>query len=253
MNTFSVLLRDWRQTRRYSQLDLAMAADVSARHLSFLETGRSRPSIGMIQRLGEVLQLPLDAQNRLLTAAGFAPRYAATPLDAAEMAPVTQAVRWMLDRHAPYPALALDQLWNVQMMNAPARLLFAPFDLTEGGSLLELTTSPLMPQVVENWPEVAYHSAVRLRAESAAAGGIAVLDAAADRLAQDADPGITTSGPTIPTIFRMGDQRLSLFGTIAQFSTAADETLSDLRIELFFPADDDTGAVLQQLAGDACD
>lgn len=250
MTAFPSLLRDWRKTRRFSQLDLALEAEVSARHLSFLETGRSRPSRAMIQRLADVLQLPLDAHNRLLTAAGYAPRFPSTPLTEAAMAPVTQAVRWMLDRHAPYPALALNRLWTIKMLNAPAATLFAGFGLKDGDSLLDLTTSPIMPQVVENWPEVAYHSAARLRAESASAGGIAELDAAAALLAAQADQTITTPGPTIPTVFRFGDTRLSLFGTIAQFTTVADETLSDLRIELFFPADPQTEAALRSLNPD---
>ncbi len=248
MTQFPDLLRTWRKHRRLSQLDLALEADVSARHISFLETGRARPSRDMIAHLGEVLTLPLDAINQMMVAMGFTPRFPATPLDDAAMAPVRQAVRYMLDRHAPYPGLALDRLWTIRMLNAPARKLFAPFGLAEGSSLLDMTTSDLMPQIIENWAEVAHHSAIRLRAESLAAGGLPALDAAAAKLSQDAGPVSPTPAPTIPTIYRFGDQRLSLFGTIAQFSTIADETLDDFKIELFFPADQATEAALHLLA-----
>ncbi len=248
MTAFPDLLRTWRKHRRLSQLDLALEADVSARHISFLETGRARPSRDMIAHLGEVLTLPLDAVNQMMIAMGFTPRFPSTPLDDAAMAPVREAVRWMLDRHAPYPGIALDRLWTIKMLNAPAARLFAPLGVAEGGSLLDLTTSDLMPQIIENWPVVAHHSAMRLRAESAAAGGLPALDAAAAKLSQDAGQDMPNPGPTIPTIYRMGDQRLSLFGTIAQFSTVADETLEDFKIELFFPADSATEAALQQMA-----
>lgn len=248
MTTFSDQLRTWRKHRRLSQLDLALQANVSARHISFLETGRARPSRDMIAHLGTVLTLPLDAINQMMLAIGFAPQFPKTPLDAAAMAPVQAAVRWMLDRHAPYPGIALDRMWTIRMLNAPARAMFAPLGVSEGSSLLDLTTSNLMPQLIENWPEVAHHSAIRLRAESVAAGGIPKLDAAAAILAAQADPDASTTSPIMPTIYRIGDQRFSLFGTIAQFSTIADETLDDFKIELFFPADSATKAALQQMA-----
>ena len=251
MTPFPDLLRHWRKLRRLSQLDLALDAQVSARHISFLETGRARPSPGMIARLGEVLSLPLEARNELLVSTGFAPRYSARPLSDEAMQPVIQAVRHMLDRHAPYPGLALDRLWTVQMMNQPAHRLFAPFGLDSGGSLLDLICAPGMSDVVENWPEVAHHSATRLRAESRAAGGLDLLDEAARHLMKQADTHFTTpDGPVIPVIYKLGPTRLSLFGTIAQFSTVSDTTLDDLKIELFFPADADSDALLRSLAAE---
>lgn len=252
MSEFPTLLRQWRKTRRLSQLDLALDADVSARHISFLETGRARPSPGMIARLSEVLALPLEARNELLVATGFAPRYGSTPLSGEAMAPVVKAVRRMLDRHAPYPAMALNRLWRIEMLNEPAAQLFGQVGLGVGGDMLALLRSPAMAQMVENWPEVAYHSATRLRAESVAAGGIRELDAAAHALAQQAkQPDSADASPVIPVRYRLGDMRLSLFGTIAQFSTIADTTLDDLKIELFFPADDPSADALQALFGDA--
>lgn len=228
-----------------SQLDLAVEAGVSARHISFLETGRSRPSSDMIVHLSEVLNLPVEARNQMMRATGFVPRYAATPLDDAAMAPIREAVSWTLDRHAPYPGLVLDRLWKVIQLNAPAAKLFAPLGVSEGESLLDLVTNPMMPDLVENWPEVAHHTMLRLRAESAAAGGIPELETAIQSLSKHAQIlGDIPTGPTVSTVYRFGDQRLSLFGIIAQFSSVNDETLDDLRLELFFPADLESAAWL---------
>lgn len=249
MSQFPTLLRHWRKQRRLSQLDLALDANVSARHLSFLETGRAQPSPGMILQLSDALDLPLDARNALFVATGYAPRYPSRPLTDDAMAPVLSAVRRMLDTHAPYPGLAMDRLWTIQMMNPAARMLFAPLGMQEGASLLDLFRNPLMPQIVENWPQVAHHSATRLRAESLAAGGISDLEDAARALFELAERDSAPSdGPVIPVTYRLNDLRLSLFGTIAQFSTIADSTLDDLKIELFFPADEASAATLEALA-----
>ncbi len=238
MLQYSDLLKQWRKQRRMSQLDLATEADVSARHISFLETGRSRPSRDMIVHLSQILDVPMDACNQMMRANGFAPRYAATPLDDEAMAPIREAVAWTLDRHAPYPGMALDRLWRVVVLNDPAAKLFAPLGIGQGESLLDLVTNPIMTNLVENWPEVAHHTMVRLRAESAAAGGIPELETAIETLSKYSQMSETDiTSPTIPTVYRFGDQRLSLFGTIAQFSSVNDETLEDLRLELFFPAD----------------
>ncbi|MEM9785220.1 MAG: helix-turn-helix domain-containing protein [Pseudomonadota bacterium] len=249
MNDFPRQLRDWRQVRRLSQLNLAMAANVSARHISFLETGRSRPSREMIAHLGRVLELPLAAVNRMLLAAGFAPRYPRTRLDADAMAPVASAVAWTLDRHAPYPGMALDRDWTIHRLNAPAAKLFAGLGIGAGDSLLDLITNPAMPQLVENWPVVAHASARRLRAESAAAGGLHRLETTAEYLSHQPLPDSVPDGPAIPTIYRFGDVRLSLFGMIAAFSSVNDETLDDLRLELFYPADKETEAFLTTGSG----
>lgn len=184
MSTFPESLKIWRKTRRCSQLDLALEANVSSRHISFLETGRARPSAEMILRLGEALSLPLTARNQMLTQAGFAARYPARKWDAADMAPIRAAMEHTLAGHAPYPAIALDRLWTVVRMNAPTRMLFAPLNVGEGDSMLDLVMSDALPPLVENWPEVAHHSAQRLRTESAAQGGVAALDRAANHLSR---------------------------------------------------------------------
>lgn len=247
MQNFPDILRNWRNQRRLSQLDLAMEANVSSRHISFLETGRSRPSRDMVIRLGDTLSIPLEVRNQMLTSAGFAPKYQKRDWDDASMAPIRKAIDWTLDRHAPYPGIAIDRMWIIQRMNAPARLLFGTMGADEGRSMLDLIQHPLVQDSVENWPEVAHHSALRLRSESAAQGGIPELEAAADLLAKDAIPS-DPNVPAIPTIFKLGDQRLSLFGTIAQFGTTADQTLEDLKIELFFPADEAADTMLKNMS-----
>lgn len=247
MTRFPEALKDWRTRRRFSQLELALEADVSARHIAFLETGRARPSPAMISRLAEALQIPMHERNHLLALAGFAARYPGRHWDDAEMGPVRAAVGRILTRHAPYPAIAVDRLWTVMLMNRPARLLFADLGLSEGGSLLELMVSDHLPPMIDNWPEVAHHAARRLRVESASQGGIPELDSAADRLAAVPGPIPPPHGPVVPTIYRSGHTRLSLFALIAQFGTPEDLLLEDMKIELFFPADAPTDALLRDI------
>ncbi|WP_415401952.1 helix-turn-helix domain-containing protein [Tateyamaria sp. SN3-11] len=248
MTGFPGTLRTWRKARRFSQLDLAGEANVSARHISFLESGRARPSREMITRLSEALTLPLDARNQMLTHAGFAARYPGRPWDDAEMAPIRAAVGHMLDTHAPYPALAVDRLWRVLQMNAPARMLYGLLGVVPGDSLLDLMTSDTLPPLVENWAEVAHHACQRLRTESAAQGGIAALDRAADHLGRVPRPRSVAANPVIPTILNTGTLRLSIFATIAQFGTPEDVALEDLKVELYFPSDPESEAVLRSLA-----
>ena len=122
-DAFGNLIRDWRNQRRMSQLDLALAADVSARHISFLETGRSQPSRGMVLALSESLGVPRATRNVLLNAAGFAQAYRARDLDDEDMAPVREAMDWMLERHAPYPAFAFDRHWRLVRLNSVSTAL----------------------------------------------------------------------------------------------------------------------------------
>ena len=247
MTQFPQTLKTWRKARHLSQLDLALEAEVSARHISFLETGRSRPSREMIARLGDALHLPLSTRNQMLTHAGYAPRYAARNWDAAEMAPIRAALDHTLNAHAPFPAFAVDRLWTVLRLNGPASQLFGMLGISEGASLLDLVTSDTLPQFIENWPEVAHHSAQRLRTESAAQGGVPELDRAAEQLANVPYQAQDSYRPVVPTTYVAGPLRLSLFSTIAQFGTAEDLALDDLKIELFFPADQATETALRKL------
>ena len=253
MHDFHTALRSWRRTRRLSQLKLANEAEISPRHLAFLETGRARPSRGMVLRLAGVLLLPRGEQNGFLAAAGFAPQFPVLPLDAEEMVQVRQAMGWTINRHAPYPALILDRLWSIVAQNGPAKALFGPAGIGEGSSLLAALADPaVFSGLIENWVEVGHHTLLRLKAESARAGGIAELDQAVASLATQPEiAGFqpkTANRAVLPTIYRMGDRRLSLFSTYAQFGAAEEVALSDMKIELMFPADAEAAAFLTGLA-----
>ncbi len=245
---FADSLKDWRRRRGMSQLRLGLEADVSARHIAFLETGRSNPTRAMVIRLSEALAVPRSERNALLEAAGFAAAYRRRKLDDAEMASIRAAVDWTLARHAPYPAFAYDRHWCLMALNAPATALLGSVGLGSGKSLIGAFLEPgPFRDAIANWPEVALHIGARLRTESRHLGGDPVLDQAADKLAAE------TTGPSSPagalpaiftTRFRAGDVTLSLFSTIAQFGSAEDIALAELKIELLFPADDATGRIL---------
>jgi len=246
--SFGTTLKEWRNRRHISQLDLGLSADVSSRHISFLETGRARPSRAMVLRLCENLDIPLSARNHLLTAAGMAPIYANRAFSDAEMQPIHAAVRWMLDRHAPYPAFAINRHWAIQDMNRPAALMFGAVGIGTGDNLIDaLASNPQLRAALENLDEVLRLSILRLRTESSHLGGDPILDAGADRLAAGAGqvPAQDDVLPAvIPARYRLQDHTLSLFSTIAQFGTAEDIALSELRIEMLFPADEPTRATL---------
>jgi len=253
--SFADGLRDWRRRRGLSQLRLGLEADVSARHIAFLETGRSSPTPAMVVRLAEALEVPLSDRNALLAAAGFAAAYGHRDLGADEMAVYRQAMEWTLRRHDPYPAMAIDRQWRLAALNAAADRLLRPAGLSIGANLIEglLAPGPLKAAIA-NWPEVAEHLATRLRTESRHAGGDRALEDAARRLQAEAGERPARRGPlpaAVPTRFRIGDVELALVSTIAQFSSAEDIALADLRIELLFPADEATRLALVAAAGDA--
>jgi len=241
---FGDVLRDWRGKRRRSQLDLGLSANVSARHISFLETGRARPSRSMVLTLCEDLEIPRPDRNRMLTAAGFAPLYHARRWDAEDMAPARAAMDHMLASHAPFPGLALDRHWTVLRMNAPAERLFGLFGIGEGDAMLEaMLDTPALLSAIENLPELATHLATRLRTEAAQTGGDAALEALAARFERQAPDGSRPDGPLpafVPTRIRLGEARLAFLSIIAQFGTAEDIALAEIRVELMFPADDAT-------------
>tara|TARA_R110000868_G_scaffold2321_7_gene17307 strand:+ start:23626 stop:24411 length:786 start_codon:yes stop_codon:yes gene_type:complete len=252
--TFGTLLKDWRARRRLSQMDLGLAANVSARHICFLETGRARPSQPMVRHLSEVLEMPRTARNSLLQAAGFSAAYRARDPEAAELAPVRAAVDWTLERHDPYPGIALDRHWRLLQLNRCASALLGALGVGVGDSLLEafLAGGPFR-EAMANRDEVARHMAVRLQTESSHFGGDPVLEQAAERLRNlttGRAPTVEAPAPAvIPVVYRAGGLELSLFSTLAQFGSTEDVALADLRIELMFPADEASKAALVQLAG----
>lgn len=253
MTTFSSHLKDWRSRRRLSQLALSLTAGVSSRHIAFLETGRAHPSRSMILRLCDALEIPREARNALLHAAGFAPAYKARTLDDADLAPLASGIAWMIERHDPYPAIVIDRLWRLKDANRTARNLLSVYGLANGDSLLDaLFAVDKGQEMFANWAELGHHMARRLRTESTHLGGVPELDAYAH--AFETDPAIAAYTPpadlppVVPARYRAGDQVLSFFTTIAQFGSAEDITLADLRIELLFPADAITKTLLEAMA-----
>jgi transcriptional regulator with XRE-family HTH domain len=247
------LLREWRLRRRLSQLDLSLTSAVSARHLSFVETGRSKPSRELLLHLAERLEMPLRERNRLLLAAGYAPAYSERPLDSAEMAPVRGALERFLAAHEPYPALVVDRRWNLVLANDALGFLtegISPWLLEPPANALRATLHPegMAPHIL-NFEEWSSHLVQRLRREVALTG-----DEALEELLEEvlSFPGVHEQprhGPAeelvLPLQLRHGDARFSFFGTITTFGTPADVTLAELSLEAFYPADAETAAALR--------
>jgi transcriptional regulator with XRE-family HTH domain len=239
------MLKNWRGQRRMSQLDLGLAANVSARHISFLETGRARPSKSMVLQLSESLEVPRATRNVLLDAAGFSKAYEARDLEQEEMAFVREAMDWTLSRHDPYPAIAFDRHWRLLRMNACATVLLNAMGLGVGDSLLEafIMGGPFA-EALDNKDEIARHMVSRLRTESSHLGGDRVLDDAAKRitatLGNTGSPKHDSLPAIIPARYRSNGVLLSFFSTISQFGSTEDIALADVKIELMFPADDFT-------------
>ena len=201
----------------------------------------------MVIQLSDALEVPRQARNALLNAAGFAPVYRGRTLDSDEMVHVRAAVDWMLARHDPFPAFAIDRHWTLVATNRTASILLETVGLRLGESLLDaMTEGHRMPAAFENWPAIARYLSARLRTESMHLGGDPVLDQAAEKLRAQVG-SVEPAGPLPPVVtahYRVDGGVLSFFSTIAQFGSAEDMTLADLRIELLFPADDATRTAL---------
>jgi transcriptional regulator with XRE-family HTH domain len=254
--TVGMLLRDWRQRRRLSQLDLSNEAAVSARHLSFVETGRSRPSRELVLHLAEHLDVPLRDRNTLLLAAGYSPNFPETPLEASEMQPVRDALEKILAGHEPFPAVVVDRVWDLVALNGPAANVLAdgvdPGLLAPPANALRVSLHPdgMAPRIL-NLAEYSAHLLERLHRQAAASGdrelqalydelaGYPGVEAAPDRPSDTADRLFT------PLVLAAPDgPPLRFFSTIATFGTALDITVAELSIESFFPADAATAAAL---------
>ncbi|SEC75278.1 Transcriptional regulator, contains XRE-family HTH domain [Amycolatopsis tolypomycina] len=249
------LLREWRDRRRISQLDLAISADISTRHLSFVETGRSRPSREMVLRLGEHLDVPLRERNRLLLAAGFAPAYTETALAEPEMDAVRRAVRQLLTGHEPYPAAVVDRNWDLVDANAAVGLFVAgiPPELTTNVLRATLHPDGMAPHI-RNLGEWRAHLLGRLRrqvAQTADPGLAELLDELRGYPCDQPVPEVEVPGPGdifVPLKFRHDGTDLTFFSTVATFGTPLDVTVAELVIESFFPADSATAAHLREWA-----
>ncbi len=252
MTTFGSVLKEWRNVRRMSQLELGSVADVSTRHISFLESGRSNPSRPMVLHLSEVLEIPRHDRNRLLGAAGFAPMYETHDPDGEAMEPIRNALAWTLQHHDPFPAIVLDRHWNVVDVNQSGAVMFQLMGLGTDVNMIDMfINDERVRSMIVNWFEVGYFLLTRLRTESAALGGDSVLDAAIATLASDdaiTPPDATGPlPPALPAIFDIDGLRVCLLSTIAQFGSAEDIALADQRIELFFPGDQATRELLLSL------
>ena len=251
------LLRGWRQRRRLSQLDLSLEAEVSARHLSFVETGRSKPSRELLLHLAEHLDVPLRERNSLLLAAGYAPAYQERSLEDAEMDPVRDALDLILSGHEPYPAVIVDRRWDLVTANGAALSLFtagvSPELLEPPVNVYRLGLHPegLAPRV-RNMAEYCTHLLIRLQRDVALTGDAALASLLEEvrgypdlthPSSVDADPARMLF---LPMEFTTVDgMELSFFSTLATFGTALDITVAELSIEAFFPANAATQAALR--------
>ncbi|MFD9035268.1 helix-turn-helix domain-containing protein [Streptomyces sp. NPDC059567] len=251
MYTVGELLRQWRNRRRLSQLDLAIAADVSARHVSLVETGKSRPSAEMVLRLADQLDVPLRDRNQLLLAAGFAPRYAERPLDSDALSAAGDAIGRVLRAHEPYPALVLDRRWNVVMTNRAVDAFFAdvaPDLLRPPINMVRLALDPhgLAPRLV-NLADVRAVFRSRIARQLATAPD-AQLGALFEELLTPETEETTSlaseSDTVLPMIFRFGGREgaLRLFSTTTTFGNPMDITLAEVTIESYYPADTESAA-----------
>lgn len=252
------LIREWRGRRRMSQLDLALEAEISQRHLSFVESGRAAPSRDMVLRLAEQLDVPLRQQNRMLLAAGFAPTFPERPVDDISFKPAMDAIGLVLKAHEPNPALAVDGCWNLIQGNAA----IAPFlQHVDNPRLLEPPINVLRLSLhpegialrIENLAEWRAHVLERLRRLATVSGNPQVAELEAELRSY---PHPASSGPVrhdysniaVPLRIKSGDMTLSFISTVTVFGTPLDVTVSEVAIESFFPADAATAGMLRALA-----
>ncbi len=267
-DSFGILLKQWRDLRSFSQLDLATISQVSQRHISFLESGRAKPSQEMVLQLATVLEIPLRQQNLLLSAAGFAPIHTETDLSAPEMTSIRKAIDLILHQHEPYPAFAVDRYWNLLLANQGAtRLLdafIAPeklhrlFYLDGKINLLRVFFHPLglRPSIV-NWESCANHLLQRLHRETLIERESDLSTVLLKELMSYPDVDRiwrtdlhTTQHALLLAIqFQREDLKLQFFSTIATLGTPYDITLQELRIECLFPADEATECNWQHFQG----
>jgi transcriptional regulator with XRE-family HTH domain len=263
---FGAELRRWRAHRRFSQLALSAAADVSQRHLSYLETGKARPSREMVIHLARVLELPLRVTNQLLVAAGFAPEYAETSLDAPAMAQIRTVLDFILSAHEPYPAIIVDRRWNVAAANpAAGRLLNRLTDIASTvasapPNIARLTFHPDgLRTVTVNWAATASAALARLDREVASRPGDEDLEALHGEVLAYAgvaelrqpNPIARADDLLLPVHYRIEGFEARLFTTLATVGAPYDVTLEELRIETFLPADAESDAALRLLAQDS--
>jgi transcriptional regulator with XRE-family HTH domain len=253
VSEFGNALRDWRTRLRLSQLELAVRAGTTQRHVSFMESGRSVPGRGMVVRVAESLRLPLRERNALLHAAGYAPSYPETRLDDPALRPVLDGLRLLLDGHRPYPALVVDRFGDLVATNDAFGVLtegVAPDLLEPPVNVLRLALHPRgMAPRITNFDDWAQHVLERPRQEWARAPHerhIALLAELEGYLPRPPEPGADHLGFSVPLRLRSERGELRLLTAITTFATAVDVTISELRLETFLPADEVTAGLLQR-------
>jgi len=267
-SAFGRLLKEWRGRRGYSQLDLALVARTTQRHLSFIESGRAEPSRDMVLRLATTMDLPLRQQNALLLAAGYAPAWGERDLSAPGLEAVNRALDYMLAQHEPFPAFVVDRHWNLLRANRGAARLV---EFLTGPAIAEPASEPVnlaialmspdgLRPLIANWREVAVHFLRDVQSDAHTDGTPETL-ALLTRLLALPDvaslPEVIPPGelqpPVLPIHFRRGETSLHLFTTIATLGTPHDVTLQEIRIECFFPTDGATEAICRAWAVSAGD
>ena len=255
--TFGDALRNWRTRRGMSQLALALHAEVSARHLSWLERGKSQPSRAMVLRLAQRLDLPLRERNALLVAAGYAPLYRESALSDPALAPARAALQRLLDAHEPAPALAVDGHWNLVASNRMLPLLLRQADpalLKPPINVLRVSLHPLgLGGAIENAAAWRAHVLQRLQRQIAASGDAELLRLHAELQALPMVPNAEVTSPididdfAVPLVLRSPFGRLCFITTVTVFGAPHDVTLSELAIETLLPADEATAARLREI------
>jgi transcriptional regulator with XRE-family HTH domain len=251
------LVREWRMRRRRSQMDLALEVGVSARHLSFVETGRSKPSPELLLSLADHLDIPLRDRNVFMLAAGYAPRYRQTSLDARSMERVRGALQQLLDGHDPYPGVVIDRVWNIVLANPAAARLSAALPPQLVTPSINVFRACLHPEGLagqtRNFEEWGGYLLGQLRRLKALTNdpGIAELQEEVSRYPtvaalDPAHPARDEPALLVPWILQLGDNVLSLFTTLTTFGTPRDITLDEVAVELFYPADEATARLLAE-------
>lgn len=256
MTAVGSLLSEYRKRNHLSQLDLGMMADVSPRHISFIETGKSKPSREMLLKLADTLSLSLHDSNLLLNSGGFASVFSQFHFDAPQMKPVREALAMMLDKQNPYPALVVDGNWDILMINSGQQFLARKLDIEPGENqsrnLLQLVfdRNCYRPHIA-NWEEVAGHLLRRLRRQMAAYSKPGHLALFKNLLEMDPPPDWqqpacpSAENPVLTVNIRTQHQTLKMFSTLSQFGTALDVGTEEILIENYFPADEDTREFFQ--------
>ncbi len=249
MSAVGPLLSEYRKRNRLSQLDLSLLADVSSRHISFIETGRTRPSRDMLMRLADVLNLTHRDSNLLLNSGGYAAAYSSLEFESEELEPVRKALQLMLDNHNPYPAIVMDGCYNALMANTAQQKLAGSIfgqmpDVATGNIIEAVFHEKLFRHRIANWEEVAGHLLRRLKKQVLAYSNpghkellekILAMSPPENWQQPDDEPD---DGPMLTVDFIVGDTTLSMFSTLSQFGTALDTGMEELLIESYFPADE---------------